>query len=47
VYKNLAITTLGDIDEEMLHYMSPAGWEHINLLGEYLFNSEKWSQKIF
>jgi hypothetical protein len=26
--------------------MSPAGWEHINLLGEYLFNSEKWSQKI-
>ncbi|MBK5469308.1 Tn3 family transposase [Bacillus sp. TH19] len=28
-------------NEELLHYMSPLGWEHINLLGEYHFNSEK------
>ncbi|WP_422425136.1 Tn3 family transposase [Bacillus sp. PSXD-155] len=28
-------------NEELLHHMSPLGWEHINLLGEYHFNSEK------
>ena len=27
-------------NEELLHHMSPLGWEHINLLGEYHFNSE-------
>ncbi|WP_367949363.1 Tn3 family transposase [Bacillus sp. FJAT-29790] len=27
--------------EELLQHMSPLGWEHINLLGEYHFNSEK------
>lgn len=28
-------------NEGLLHHMSPLGWEHINLLGEYHFNSEK------
>ena len=28
-------------NEELLHHMSPLGWEHINLLGEYHFNSDK------
>ncbi|GIP64602.1 hypothetical protein J32TS6_31570 [Virgibacillus pantothenticus] len=28
-------------NEELLHHMSPLGWKHINLLGEYHFNSEK------
>ncbi len=32
---------LGDFNEDFLHHMSPLGWEHINLLGEYHFNSEK------
>ncbi len=31
----------GNFNEDLLHYMSPLGWEHINLLGEYHFNSEK------
>ncbi|MGC9673744.1 Tn3 family transposase [Staphylococcus haemolyticus] len=31
----------GSFNEELLHHMSPLGWEHINLLGEYQFNSEK------
>lgn len=31
----------GSFNEELLHHMSPLGWEHINLLGEYYFNSEK------
>lgn len=29
------------LNEELLHHMSPLGWEHINLLGEYHFNLEK------
>lgn len=29
------------LNEDLLHHMSPLGWEHINLLGEYHFNSEK------
>lgn len=28
-------------NEDLLHHMSPLGWEHINLLGEYHFNLEK------
>jgi len=31
----------GSFNEELLHHISPLGWEHINLLGEYHFNSEK------
>lgn len=31
----------GRFNEELLHHMSPLGWEHINLLGEYHFNLEK------
>ncbi|MED1820713.1 Tn3 family transposase [Bacillus subtilis] len=31
----------GSFNEVLLHHMSPLGWEHINLLGEYHFNSEK------
>lgn len=31
----------GSFNEELLHHMSPLGWKHINLLGEYHFNSEK------
>ncbi|SFI12820.1 MULTISPECIES: Tn3 family transposase [unclassified Bacillus (in: firmicutes)] len=32
---------IGSFNEDLLHHMSPLGWEHINLLGEYHFNSEK------
>ncbi|MBH0159156.1 Tn3 family transposase, partial [Fictibacillus sp. 5RED26] len=28
-----------DFNEDLLHHISPLGWEHINLLGEYHFNS--------
>ncbi|MEH7514912.1 Tn3 family transposase [Gottfriedia acidiceleris] len=31
----------GSFNEDLLHHMSPLGWEHINLLGEYHFKSEK------
>ncbi|WP_410982733.1 Tn3 family transposase [Bacillus cereus] len=30
----------GSFNEDLLHHMSPLGWEHINLLGECHFNSE-------
>ncbi|MFA1643630.1 Tn3 family transposase [Chryseomicrobium imtechense] len=32
---------LGDFNEDLLHHVSPLGWEHINLLGEYHFSPEK------
>ncbi|SCC00322.1 Transposase for transposon [Bacillus mycoides] len=32
---------IGSFNENLLHHISPLGWEHINLLGEYHFNSEK------
>ncbi|WP_113576326.1 Tn3 family transposase [Staphylococcus aureus] len=32
---------LGNFNVDLLHHMSPLGWKHINLLGEYRFNSEK------
>lgn len=32
---------LYDFNEDLLYHMSPLEWEHINLLGEYRFNSEK------
>ena len=31
-------------DESLLNYISPLGWEHINLLGEYRFNSKNSSK---
>lgn len=30
-----------DFNEDLLHHMSPLGWEHINLLGEYHFKLDK------
>ncbi|MET4095737.1 Tn3 family transposase [Arthrobacter sp. UYCu712] len=39
VYLDRTITTLtsngGDIDPELLRFLSPLGWEHINLTGDY------------
>lgn len=34
------IKTLGEFDEKLLANISPLGWEHINFLGEYTFNSD-------
>ena len=31
----------GDFEEELLSNISPMGWEHINFLGEYTFNSNE------
>ena len=39
VYLERAMNALRDheypVDEELLQYLSPLGWEHINLTGEY------------
>ena len=32
---------IGDFNEELLSNISPMGWEHINFLGEYTFNSNE------
>jgi hypothetical protein len=29
------------VDEALLQYLSPLGWEHINLTGDYLWRSPK------
>ena len=43
VYLERAANALRDhgpgIDEELLRYLSPLGWEHINLTGDYLWRS--------
>ena len=31
----------GNLKEEMLNHISPLGWEHINFLGEYKFDSSQ------
>ena len=30
-----------DIDEKLLHHLSPLGWEHINLTGDYIWRQHK------
>lgn len=30
-----------NIDESLLQYLSPLGWEHINLTGDYVWNTNK------
>ncbi|AWK42160.1 hypothetical protein A4R40_11980 [Photorhabdus laumondii subsp. laumondii] len=29
------------IDEQLLQYLSPLGWEHINLTGDYVWRQNK------
>ena len=43
VYLERAVNALrkrrSDLDETLLEYLSPLGWEHINLTGDYLWRS--------
>ena len=45
VYVERAIQTLRDtsqdIDEKLLPHLSPLGWEHINLTGDYIWQQNK------
>jgi len=45
VYLERAIQALRDsgrdIDERLLPYLSPLGWEHINLTGDYIWRQNK------
>nr|WP_274594829.1 Tn3 family transposase [Desulfosporosinus fructosivorans] len=44
VYLNKAIEFRkgkGNLKEELLNHISPLGWEHINFLGEYKFDSSQ------
>ena len=29
-----------EINEELLQYLSPLGWEHIHLTGDYVWNTQ-------
>jgi len=35
------------IDEKLLQHLSPLGWEHINLTGDYVWNTSKKLGKAF
>ena len=43
VYLERAVASLRGhsqpVDEDLLRYLSPLGWEHINLTGDYLWRS--------
>jgi hypothetical protein len=30
-----------EIDDRLLHYLSPLGWEHINLTGDYVWRQSR------
>ena len=41
-----AIKDHGDtIDENLLQHLSPLGWEHINLTGDYVWRQDRRIQK--
>ena len=49
VYLTEAIIVLKakrDFDEDLIQHISPLGWEHINLLGEYKGSVAKFSDKL-
>ena len=33
------------VDDNLLQYLSPLGWEHINLTGDYVWQQNKQPQK--
>lgn len=35
----------GAVDNDLLQYLSPLGWEHINLTGDYIWSQEKKLEK--
>lgn len=45
VYMERAVQALRedgrDIDETLLRHLSPLGWEHINLTGDYIWQQDK------
>jgi len=44
VYLNKAVGYLrerNELDEDMLSYVSPLNWEHINFYGHYSFNKRR------
>ena len=34
-----------DVDENLLPHLSPLGWEHINLTGDYIWKQSKQVEK--
>ncbi len=49
VYLDRAVQALKDhgqaIDEDLLQYLSPLGWEHINLTGDYVWRQNPKVEK--
>ena len=49
VYLDRAITAIKEhgqqVDDNLLQYLSPLGWEHINLTGDYVWKQNKQPKK--
>ena len=49
VYLDKAITSLKEqgqqVDDNLLQYLSPLGWEHINLTSDYVWQQSKQPKK--
>ena len=49
VYLERAVQALRDsgkdVDEKLLQHLSPLGWEHINLTGDYIWRQSKQVEK--
>ena len=49
VYLDRAITAIKEhgqqVDDNLLQYLSPLGWEHINLTGDYVWQQNKQPKK--
>ena len=49
VYLERAVQALRDsgkaADDKLLQYLSPLGWEHINLTGDYIWRQSKQVEK--
>jgi len=49
VYLDRIITAMKEhghhVDENLLQYLSPLGWEHINLTGDYVWQQNKQPKK--
>lgn len=42
VYLERAVNAMGSsVNEELLQYLSPLGWEHINLTGDYVWQQNR------
>jgi|SRR6266446_5221528 len=38
-----ALRQAEDVPDQLLVHLSPLGWEHVNLTGDYIWSAERWA----